>query len=192
MLTIRKAGAADVESVYTILRAAASDLHARGYDQWPADSPNLQRDRLGAQVGRGEFWIVRDGGRDVAVGALSLDGDPDFWEPGELAQPAGYLSKGSVLPEMRGRGIGAMLARWRVDRACQLGARWARLDAWRTNTDLHAYYRRQGWQDRGIVARPGRRSGARFERPARPDLEARRFFPMSEPSAETPRPAFPR
>lgn len=54
----------------------------------------------------------------------------------------------------------------RLDQAARAGKTWLRLDAWRTNTALHDYYRRHGFTDVRIVDLPWRGSGALFQRPA--------------------------
>ena len=48
------------------------------------------------------------------------------------------------------------------------GRKWLRLDAWRTNTALHDYYRRHGFADVSTISLPWRGSGALFQRPAQP------------------------
>jgi GNAT superfamily N-acetyltransferase len=181
MMTIRQAEADDLPAVLGILHAAAGALHERGIDQWPDSSPNLGPERVGDQIGRGEFWIAGDGAGPVAVIAISRDGDPDFWTPAELAEPAVYLSKAAVLPSQAGRRIGALLFRWAIDYAAQLGVAWVRLDAWRTNTGLHAYYARRGWCRIRAMTVPGRKSGVLFTRQALPDLEAREAFTVAAP-----------
>jgi ribosomal protein S18 acetylase RimI-like enzyme len=180
MMRIRRAVASDLPAVHFVLRSAAVALHRRGLDQWPTGSPNLQPRALATQIGRGEFWIVRDydDGPAAAVIAISQTGDPDFWTEAELAEPAVYLSKAAVRPYFAGQGLGAMLFRWAADYAWQMGMTWVRLDAWSTNTRLHGYYRAQGWTFLRNDPPPGRRSGALFERPAEPDPEARGAFTM--------------
>jgi ribosomal protein S18 acetylase RimI-like enzyme len=50
-----------------------------------------------------------------------------------------------------GRGLGAALLDWAGLRARRLhGARWVRVDVWTTNTTLHAYYRRHGFEFHGL------------------------------------------
>lgn len=57
---------------------------------------------------------------------------------------------------------------WRYldSRAAEEGAEWVRLDAWRTNTALHAYYLRHGFEHLRTVERAHRNSGALFQRAA--------------------------
>ena len=171
-LTIRPAGGSDLRDVHRIIHDAASRLHGRGLDQWPHGSPSLGLAKLGAQIARGETFLVLDGREPVGTVALSPAGDRDFWRPAELAEPAVYLSKAAILQDAAGNGLGALVMRWAVHAAHAAGARWARLDAWRTNTGLHAYYARQGWDFVRMAEAPGRKSGALFQRLALPDPEA--------------------
>ena len=168
-MTIRRASITDLPVVLGVLREAQDWLHGRGCDQWPDGSPNFGPDRIGAQIGRGEFWIASDEAGPVATIAMSTDGDPDFWTDGELAEPAVYLSKAAVVRRRAGEGVGALVLRWVTDKATRDGVKWLRLDAWRTNEALHDYYRRQGWAYLRTVDTPGRKSGALFQRPAGED-----------------------
>lgn len=176
MMTVRRAVPADVPTVVELLRSVADWLHSEGHDQWPVSSPTLGPARIGAQVDRGEFWVVSDETGPAATIAISRQGDPDFWTPGELAEPAAYFSKAAVVRRRAGEGLGALVLRWAVDHAAADGARWARLDAWRTNEGLHAYYRARGWTWLRTVDAPRRKSGALFQRPAAADPAAQAAF----------------
>lgn len=186
MMTIRRAVPGDLRTVLSVLHSVQRWLRQQGQDQWPDGSPSLGPVSIGAQIGRGEFWIASDGPDPVAVIALSRDGDADFWSQAELAEPAVYISKAAVLRKAAGRGLGALLLRWAVDRAAAEGAEVVRLDVWKTNTALQGYYRRQGWRYLRIEEAGGRNSGALFARPAARDPEAREAFmvlggPVAEP-----------
>jgi ribosomal protein S18 acetylase RimI-like enzyme len=185
MMAIRRAVPGDLRTVLAILHSAADWLHSRGIEQWPDGSPSLGPVRIGAQIDRGEFWVVSEERDPVAVIALSRTGDADFWSPAELAGPAIYVSKAAVLRRAAGRGLGAMMLRWAVDRAAAEGAGLVRLDVWKTNTGLQDYYRRQGWRYLGTVDAAGRNSGALFCRPATTDPQARGAFALSETPGET-------
>jgi len=176
MMTIERATAADLPEVLQLLNDAADWLHSRGLDQWPA---GFNVDRIGPMVGRHEVWLVRDGGHPVGTVTISGEADPDFWTAAESRQPAVYVSKLAISRSEAGAGLGALLLRWAVDYAARIGCDWARLDAWRTNEQLHDYYRRQGWGQLRIVSLPHRRSGALFQRPAVADLEAREAFTLA-------------
>ncbi len=173
MRSIRLATRADLADVLDLLNAAASWLHHRGLDQWP-DGFNAQR--IGPMVDRGEVYLAFDQDQPIATINVSPIGDPDFWTQAELAEPARYLSKVAIDRTHAGHGLGALLMRWATDRAALDGAEWIRLDAWRTNHGLHAYYLGTGWTYVRMSDAPGRRSGALFQRPAVQDVEARNAF----------------
>jgi ribosomal protein S18 acetylase RimI-like enzyme len=187
MMTIRRAVPGDLRTVLAILHSVSRWLHERGYEQWPEGSPSLGPVRIGAQIDRGEFWIASEDRDPIAVIAVSGTGDPDFWTNAELDEMAAYISKAAVVRTAAGRGIGAMLLRWAVDRAVDYGASVVRLDVWRTNAELQAYYRRQGWEYVRTVPAVGRNSGALFQRGAVTDPEARDAFTLL--SAREPVPA---
>jgi ribosomal protein S18 acetylase RimI-like enzyme len=176
MMTIRRAVPGDLRTVLAILHSVQRWMRRQGIDQWPDGSPSLGPVRIGAQIGRGEFWIVSDGRDPIAVMALSRDGDPDFWSPAELAEPAVYVSKAAVLRRAAGRRLGELMLRWAKDRAAVEGAIQVRLDVWKTNRALQEYYRHRGWVYLRTVEKPGRNSGALFWRPAVFDSAAREAF----------------
>jgi GNAT superfamily N-acetyltransferase len=194
MTTIRRAVPADLNTVRGILLAAAEWLHRQGYDQWPEGSPSMTVEKLGGQISNGEFWLACEGRQPAGVMALSTEADLDFWTPSEAATPAFYISKLARSRAYDARGVGAMMLRWACDLASQRGSRLVRLDAWRTNADLHGYYRQRGWTYERTVAAPGRNSGTLFWRLAAPDREARSAFRVTSalnPQTSTLRPGDP-
>lgn len=185
MMTIRRAVPGDLRTVLSILHSVQHWLRQQGQDQWPDGSPSLGPARIGAQIRRGEFWIASDGPDPVAVIALSRDADLDFWTPAEVAEPAMYVSKAAVLRKAAGRGLGALLLRWAVDRAWDQELQSVRLDVWKTNAALKQYYWRQDWRYLRTVEAKGRNSGALFWRPTERDEEAHKAFTLLETPAGT-------
>ncbi|MEV6287119.1 GNAT family N-acetyltransferase [Kribbella sp. NPDC051770] len=99
-------------------------------------------------------------GRVVAVMAI-IDPEADFWTPEELAEPQTYISRFFVVEHGKDYGsalLGAVIRRAKDDRK-----RWIRLNCWSTNTRLHAYYARHGFEHVRTVDVPGRMSGALFQ-----------------------------
>lgn len=139
-------------------------LAARGIDQYRVGPrAAAAHDAIDAAFDRGEFygWQV-EGHRIVAVAALT-EPDRDFWTAEEVAQPAVYL--GRFMTAAHGQGYGAALLEALAEHARRTGHDRMRLDCWRTNTPLHAYYQRHGFFHVRTCRVPERRSGALFERP---------------------------
>src|SRR5690606_15645478 len=82
-----------------------------------------------------------------------------FWTPAEATQPALYGYKIMISPERRGTGLGDALLDWMCERAEQVGAKWLRIDCWKTNTQLHSYFERRGFEHYDTRTAPGRNSG---------------------------------
>jgi GNAT superfamily N-acetyltransferase len=187
MMIIRRAIPDDTATVRAILRNAADSLHERGYDQWPDSSPSLKHEQLLKQIGDDGTYLVTDGRDPVATIAVTSQGDADFWSPAELAESAVYISKAAIVRSRAGEGLGALLLRWLVDRISQQDVTWGRLDAWRTNLELQAYYRKQGWTYIRTVDAPHRHSGALFQKRVETDLEARAALRWKELPNPVPR-----
>jgi GNAT superfamily N-acetyltransferase len=171
--TICPAAPSDLGDVLSLLKEAASWLRSRGLDQWPG---GFGADRIAPLINRGEVYLIRDGAVAIATVTVSAEGDADFWTPAELAEPALYVAKLAIARDRAGHRFGELILRWTVDFAARQGTDWARLDAWRTNHQLHRWYRQAGWTYVRTVPVPHRNSGALFQRPAIPDIEARSAF----------------
>ncbi|WP_019899980.1 GNAT family N-acetyltransferase [Salinispora arenicola] len=166
-LTIRPVGdAAEFEIAMGLLTQRIRWLRARGSDQW--STWDAWRSKLGPALEAGNIWILRDAGDPIGTITIEMTGDPDFWTAEERAEPAIYVSKLAVRLDHSGRELGALMLAWAGDYAFRQGCRWVRLDAWKTNEQLHAYYRKRGWTYVRTSANPRRRSGALFQRPAEP------------------------
>jgi antitoxin (DNA-binding transcriptional repressor) of toxin-antitoxin stability system len=173
-LAIRQAAAADLPAVTHILQNTARWLHERGIDQWPPGLPSLGPDQIAARIAQGETYLVTsEHGDPIATITAAASGDPDYWNPAELAEPAVYISKAAVIRSRAGEGLGALVLRWIIDQAAVCGTRWARLDTSKTNPALQAYYQAQGWTYLRTADTLHRRGGVLFQRAAAPDLEAR-------------------
>jgi ribosomal protein S18 acetylase RimI-like enzyme len=168
--TIRLATGDDLEEVLSLLNQAASWLRSRGLDQWPG---GFGVNRIAPLIARGEVYLVLDDDVAVATVTVSPRGDTDFWTPAELTEPAFYIAKLAIARDQAGNQLGELILRWTVDLAARQGLTWTRLDVWRTNYELHSWYRRIGWQQIRTVSLSHRNSGTLFQRPAVPDPQAR-------------------
>lgn len=171
--TIRPAiGYGDVHAVTRVLADSVDWIGQKGLDQW--QSGFADPGKVWEGVERGWTWMLHHGPRHQLAGTITLapGSDPvavdrDFWSLDDpMTARAMYVSKVALAEGFHGHDLGSLMLDWACWRAGRLGFGAVRLDAWKTNHDLHAYYRRRGWHDLGIVDLPHRRSGALFERRA--------------------------
>jgi GNAT superfamily N-acetyltransferase len=165
-LAIRRAVAEDFDTVMALLADSTAWLRAQGLDQW--STSGTWPPKVRSSLDRGDVWLLLDDGGPVGTVTVEPAGDPDFWTDVELGEPALYVSKLAISRDQAGRELGSLLLEWSRSRAYVLGCTWVRLDAWRTNTRLHRYYRERGWHYVRTCENPGRRSGALFQLPAAP------------------------
>lgn len=166
---LRPAEKRDIPVVTELLAQLARWLNERGYDQWSNGGP-YRHESLEDAVNRRGTWLLETTQCGALIGTITLSetGDPAFWTATELAAPALYLSKLAVDRAYAGQELGRLLLSWARDYAYRIGVRAVRLDAWRTNTDLHRYYIDRGWTLLRTVSAPGRNAGALFELPPAP------------------------
>ncbi|WP_432045954.1 GNAT family N-acetyltransferase [Streptomyces asiaticus] len=160
-LDIRPAGRDELELVEALLNGASEWLAARGIDQWQYPP---HRDRIMRAIDRRECFLAFHDG--LASGTIQVDdyADPEFWEESDQPDAAMYVHRMAVSRAAAGQGIGAELLHWAAEHAAEAGKTLLRLDAWKDNPGLHAYYVSQGFKLVRIVDLPHRRSGALFQR----------------------------
>lgn len=162
---VRRAVPNDVPEIARLWGSASSWLARHGSDQWqyPANTTRIAEDIDGGKV----FVAVPNfmNPDSELFGTITLDAspDPEFWEDTE--NEALYVRRMITAPAARGHGLGAALLDWAAGRAMLQSHRLLRLDAWKTNTALHAYYAGQGFKHVRTVQLAHRRSGSLFERP---------------------------
>lgn len=151
--------------VRALQEEATAWLATLGTDQWQS----LHRGRHGTgrtlaeAIERGEVYLAWDG--EQAVGTLTLDdyADPEFWRPADHPDQALYVHRMVVSRAARGNDIGGQMITWALERAEDRGKIWLRLDAWRTNHQLHRYYLQHGFDHVRTIDLPHRGSGALFQ-----------------------------
>ncbi|GAB2891592.1 GNAT family N-acetyltransferase [Streptomyces mayteni] len=163
---VRPAGEADAPAIADLWSQASEWLRSHGSDQWqyPPDLNKIRTDIAAATA----FVVVRNYvfDPDPPVATITVDqvADPEFWVASDTPSDALYVHRAIVRPDMRGHEIGSALLDWASLRAERARHSWVRLDAWRTNKALHAYYHREGFAHVRTVELPHRRSGALFQR----------------------------
>jgi len=173
-MIVRPARLDDIDTILTWRRQRAAWLADRGETQWSVPWP---RAAVTATIQTGQTWMIADGDAPWASVTLTawtdLDGlwrlnadSGSLWYVDDDPADALYVSKLMVPIEHAGDGLGAEILDWAGGRAYDAGLTWLRLDAWTTNTDLHTYYLRQGFQHVRTVAT--RTSGWCAQRAAQP------------------------
>ena len=165
-LVICRAVLGDYETVRGLLDAAAQWLECKSTDQWAAPWPDEKgfTKRVQAAIEAGRTWIARDGVQPAATLTASPN-DHGIWLAKQQNEPAVYIGRLVVSRQYSGHGLGGQLLDWAGLRAKrEYGAHWIRVDVWTTNTELHDYYRDQGFEFCGLSPVPDYPSAALFQK----------------------------
>ncbi|GIH99051.1 hypothetical protein Pta02_10600 [Planobispora takensis] len=118
--------------------------------QWEKAWPTLeaQRRRILEAIREGRTWMLRAPSKPLATITLCDEDCYGFWRGSLRESPpegdrAVYIHR--LIVSRRHRGLGARIIDWAAERGRERGARWLRLDIWRDNPGLEAYYRSQGF-----------------------------------------------
>ncbi|MFI9506359.1 GNAT family N-acetyltransferase [Nocardia sp. NPDC052566] len=124
-------------------------LTARGSDQWTVAGRGLPIEIFARTVGRsldaGETWIAEVDGGPAGTITVNERADPGLWSPWELTD-AVIVHFMIVDLRFAGQRVGHRMLEHAGMLAHLHHRAWVRLDAWTTNTDLHDYYHRAGFQ----------------------------------------------
>lgn len=164
---LRPAAAKDVPALLALRTEAEGWLRTKGTDQW--SDPETGERAIGkwrASIDEGRAWVVVDEGERVLATVSRGPVDRDFWTDEDHPESALYLYKLIVAREASGRRLGTRVIDWMSRLAALEGRSWVRIDTWRTNTGLHAYYERLGFRHVRTEAPEHRLSGWLAQRPA--------------------------
>jgi GNAT superfamily N-acetyltransferase len=162
----------DLGVVLGLIEDARRWLKAQGRDQWAEPWPDEKQ--RNARVLRGlknkTTVILRQGDAAVATVTMANWHNPKVWVPEacecDLTERAVYLHRLITARKYAGRGLGEMLINWAAERArAKYGAKWVRIDVWTTNTDLHRFYQKLGFEPCGSCPDRLYPSGALFQKP---------------------------
>jgi GNAT superfamily N-acetyltransferase len=120
-------------------------------------------DRMAGYAGRDQMYLVLYSQSLVACHALTPDGDPAFWMPGELAEEALYLDNVMVHPARAHMGVGAFITAHALQEARDRDMEFLRLDCQRGNPSLRKHWESLGFGHKRDVEVPGRVSGTLME-----------------------------
>lgn len=171
-LVVRQAHADELDTVMVLLKERIEWLRARGSDQW--STWETWQAKIHTALEDGNVWLLFDATDPVGTITLEYQGDRDFWDQAECAEPAAYLSKLAIRLDYAGHELGVVFTDWASDYAYRRGCKFVRLDAWKANEGLHAYYASRGWKHLRTVNTPGRNSGSLFQLPVRPMRRSQR------------------
>jgi GNAT superfamily N-acetyltransferase len=163
--TVRPAELDDVPVIIEWRRQAAAWLATKGTDQWSDAGLSAEAfaSRVRSSIAAGETWMAEVDEVPAATIAVDEWANPGLWTPAEQ-QESVIVHRMITDPKFRGHGLGGFLLD-HADRVARArGKRFVRLDAWTTNTQLHAYYERLGFRLVRIVPDFTTRSAALFER----------------------------
>ena len=156
----------DNDVIIDLIDAAADWLRTKNTDQWAQPWPSEEdRDhRIRQDLIAGKTWIAWEGGTPAATITADPAKNP-IWPAEARCDLAVYVCRLVVSRAFSGRGLGAALLDWAGLRAQQsYGAGWIRVDVWTTNTALHAYYKRLGFESCGFSGASGYPSAALFQK----------------------------
>ncbi|MFD8246172.1 GNAT family N-acetyltransferase [Nocardia sp. NPDC059691] len=148
-IALRQATWGDLGMICRLRVQRTAWLTARGSDQWTVAGRGLPIEIFARAVGRsldaGETWIAEVAGEPAGTITVNDRADAGLWSAWELddAVIAHYMI---VDLRFAGRRVGHHLLAHAGLLARSQGRAWVRLDAWTTNTHLHAYYRSAGFR----------------------------------------------
>jgi GNAT superfamily N-acetyltransferase len=188
-LTVRPASSDDQVVIVGLIEEASWWLRGKNTDQWARPWPDRQgRDeRIRRAIRHRHTWIAWDGEIPAATVTALPHADTRIW-PGCENDAAIYLHRLVVSRRYAGMDLGGILIDWSVQRELRIRpVRWIRVEVWRTNTALHAYYERHGFERWGTCAIPSYPAAALFQKDARASLNTNTSLLIEErPSAEVP------
>jgi GNAT superfamily N-acetyltransferase len=142
---IRPATVDDVPATKALLDAVSRWLISKGIHQWNYGHMPVEAIRRRAEYG--ELYVcVRD---DEVIGTLTLkEADPELW--GDDEGDCLYLHTLAVRPDLRGTGLGSWMIEWVETSARERGKTTVRLDCLAHSKPLRRYYRKAGYEERGV------------------------------------------
>ncbi|WP_446034034.1 GNAT family N-acetyltransferase [Streptomyces olivaceus] len=135
-------------------------LRTMGTDQWSdPETGDRAIAKWHSSIDEGRAWVVVDEAGEVLATVSRGPVDRDFWTDSDRPETALYMYKLIVSRAAAGRNLGARVVDWISRLAALEGRTWVRIDTWRTNTGLHAYYERLGFEHVRTEEPGHRRSG---------------------------------
>lgn len=185
-MRLARATPEDLPVILGLIEEAAAWLRcSKNTSQWSKPWPNEEQRNARVLKGLlgGKTWIVWDEATPAATITVAKQANTAVWPESvyELSEPAVYVHRLITARPYAGWGLGADLIDWAGCRAAeQYRAQWIRVDVWTSNTALHEYYRKRGFEFAGFCPNPEYPSGALFEKPVSA-IEERTTPPLWQP-----------
>ncbi|WP_240555435.1 GNAT family N-acetyltransferase [Streptomyces albus] len=135
-------------------------LRTKGTDQWSDPETGARAiEKWRSAIDEGRAWVVVDETDRVLATVSRGPVDRDFWTDADQPESALYLYKLIVARHAGGRRLGERVIDWMSRLAALEGRTWVRIDTWRTNDELQAYYEQLDFQHVRTESPSHRRSG---------------------------------
>ena len=153
-MKLRKAALTDGDAVLALYREAQAFLAAQGIDQWQDGYPN--QETFLADVGRGESWVLEEGGQVAATACLGLGREPTYdiiyegaW--GTEAPEYAFLHRIAVSGACKGKGVPSLFFQELERQARERGLPCLRGDTHRENKIMQRVMEKNGLSYRGVI-----------------------------------------
>ncbi|GAC1601445.1 MAG: hypothetical protein NVS3B25_29330 [Hymenobacter sp.] len=160
MLLTRRATAADVPAILTLIGRVVPRMHAGGNFQWSADYPNEAV--FADDIRQSQLWVAELDGAVVGVAALTQDQDAEYAQADwDMSEPALVTHRLAVDPAAQGRGVALALLAQADKQAQAQGLRVLRVDTNSENAATQRLFPKLGYRFAGEITL-GFRPGLRF------------------------------
>lgn len=124
----------DLELSFRFFNSAIAYQRSKGYELWPQFESSL----IEREMAEGRHWKVTDGRQVLGIFSVQYQ-DPVIW--GEKDKdPAVYLHRIAVNPELKGKGLMRVIKEWALNHAKEKNKLFLRMDTWGNNEQLRNYY----------------------------------------------------
>ena len=153
-MEIRMAYPNEIKRIMEIIQDAKESLAQRQVDQWQDGYPN--RETFLADVGRGESWVLEEGGQVAATACLGLGREPTYdiiyegaW--GTEAPEYAFLHRIAVSGACKGKGVPSLFFQELERQARERGLPCLRGDTHRENKIMQRVMEKNGLSYRGVI-----------------------------------------
>lgn len=154
----RKTRSEDVDAAYAVIEQARRRIASLGIDQWQNDSPN--RESVIGDVGRGEGYVLEQGGSIVATAMLTPSGEPTYddiegagWISRSMSDSPSYMTvhRFAVSDEACGKGYAKAMLAHAEDMARRSGLDSVRVDTHEGNAPMRSLLSKCGYSECGTI-----------------------------------------